>query len=752
MKKVLLTTLALVLTLTVANAQHQKKSVNDRSQFRNVEAVSHAGKVKTETLSRRLQARTNDRMPAIQSMQKVANLTVNQSSMRVAKTPKAVEAHSLEGIYNATGYDYWEGTQRTWQVTVTQDPSNAKIFWFTNLIEDAFIEEVYGELNASSTKISIPADQTCVATGSYETNPDWGGYLVSITSNGGSFTNPVEANVSVGSGQFTFTTGFGVYVWDDVANVGKGYSDGIAQTPAAVFTDTEGGTGGTDPDPDAPASEYFPPTGTLFLGMSDDMYTLGANYAVAPPYSTWTFKNNTVVESQNQTSSWAYTDSYENNYSATTTDLAFDVTAESFTMPTLTTTIGASSTNFTLGAYNKNTASYIDAGGGSYATGTRTFNLTNANPDNEFTSWRFGDNNYIYGTGSAATTNNFIGLISYFDGNPDGMIYFEGVNIFCGVLTGAASTPLKMTVVRASKTSTGGLILSDTIAQSNTTIGEAYAVPDGEGMKVIRFSDFYAVDEFGLESPIDYLEIDGSFALILTGYTASGVSLSVMSEYLGVNTPYPGFEKKSFILSSDLDAEGKNKVYSWTNVKNTMLFSLAESYYTYITAAPDVVDAATAGGTYTVMLEPYFNKAEVTSQLPSWVDVSFDDHFGETEWYSNAILVVEALPGGVEGRSVNIEFGTWGARTNVLLNQGNVSGVNDIRTQLSRVVNTPTEIQVTYPADFNRIALYSATGQRIGEYALPASGQFKIPAQNLTKGVYVLRLDGTKSETVKIVR
>ncbi|MCL1868121.1 MAG: T9SS type A sorting domain-containing protein [Paludibacter sp.] len=80
------------------------------------------------------------------------------------------------------------------------------------------------------------------------------------------------------------------------------------------------------------------------------------------------------------------------------------------------------------------------------------------------------------------------------------------------------------------------------------------------------------------------------------------------------------------------------------------------------------------------------------------------------------------------------------------------SGVSNVNVQLSHVVNTPSEIQLSYPADFNSVALYSASGQMTAQYTLPTEGHFNISAQNLPKGVYMLRFEGAKSETVKIVR
>ncbi|MDR2853768.1 MAG: T9SS type A sorting domain-containing protein [Prevotellaceae bacterium] len=73
-------------------------------------------------------------------------------------------------------------------------------------------------------------------------------------------------------------------------------------------------------------------------------------------------------------------------------------------------------------------------------------------------------------------------------------------------------------------------------------------------------------------------------------------------------------------------------------------------------------------------------------------------------------------------------------------------------SQLSTVATFGADYKVTYPADFTSLKLYSVTGQLISEYKLPATGEAIVPASNLSKGTYLLRFEGARSETVKVIK
>ena len=695
---------------------------------------------------------------AIQSMKKVENTTNSRElSVNFSKAPKATATHSLEGIYDATGKSVFAESSlpATWPVLVEQDPVNANKFWFYNLIHLAFTDSVYGILNAAGNRISIPADQVAIATGTFA--PPYQnetGYLVSINGPLYSYTDPVVANVSLANGVFTFTTGFGVSYWDEVLEKENGFEEIVAQSPAPVFTNRNGGIGGVDPEPPAPTSLYTPPVGTVYLGMSDEWIPLIANFAIAPPYSEWTFKNKTEKVSANQASYWQYSDVSSLvpvDYSEITTDLVIDVTTGEYTMPKLYTYIGTDSTDYTHGATMGdgtlvqgkpigNDEAYMEAGGGSYTIPSvnLTFDITNADPDRDIANYTNGGaGNYMFGTGPSNTSLK--GLISFYDGNPNGMTFIGGgVSVFFGTLSGPANTELNLTIVKANRD--GDFItLGDTIAAAVTTIGKALFVEGSLGTLI--FDDFYSIDEFGFSSPVDYLEIEGSFALVLTGYMKSGVTLGVISERVnkadGVRFAYL------------LGVNGI--VYSYTDALYTMLFSLRDAYYSYlyseITALPLVPET---GGEYTVDLVPYYGEVRVDNNiLPSWIKVSFTDHFVQTDWYTTAKITVEPT---VYERSFDIEFITRGARHTITVEQQGLLGLTTTKASEVMASYNNNSFLLSYTDQFNSASVYDVAGKQIGTYALPKSGNFSIPASDLTNGVYIVRFAGESNAAVKVVK
>ena len=50
----------------------------------------------------------------------------------------------------------------------------------------------------------------------------------------------------------------------------------------------------------------------------------------------------------------------------------------------------------------------------------------------------------------------------------------------------------------------------------------------------------------------------------------------------------------------------------------------------------------------------------------------------------------------------------------------------------------------------NNVNIVNIAGQTIATYELPASGQFTIPAANLSKGIYLLKFNN--NQTIKVVK
>ena len=501
--------------------------------------------------------------------------------------------------------------------------------------------------------------------------------------------------------------------------------------------------------PDAPESMYLPPVGTLYHGRSidremfaNDARTHYITDAYASAYSTWTFKNLTNKLIYEQNALWLYAD-VNDDYSAEATNLVMDVTNGDYTMPELHTCIVEDCTSYIHGATTYSSDAYLSAGGGNYDDGTISIGFTNANPDLGYTAYRFGDNNFMFGTGTSSA--DMEGLISYYACDPDKYIYFEGVSVHFSTLTGPADTELKLTIAKASKSATGGLIIGDTVGVGKITIADAlFAYDNASG--ALSFNQFFSTDEFGFEAPVDYLEIQGSFALILTGYNVEGVALAVVSEI--EDRPEADTERYAYLLGKD------GKYYSYTYYYNTMLFQLESVYYSYITSETTAITADGAGGDYAVKLVPYFNGAwvENENELPDWLDVTFEDNFVSGDWHTMANIAVDANDDSSD-RSFDIEFATWGARHIITVSQTGATGLSAIKVAHTNIVKKGDNFELTYTPDYSAVSVYNVAGQKLAGYELPATGTFTVPSGNYPQGIYLFKFSGAKgASTVKALK
>ncbi len=139
-------------------------------------------------------------------------------------------------------------------------------------------------------------------------------------------------------------------------------------------------------------------------------------------------------------------------------------------------------------------------------------------------------------------------------------------------------------------------------------------------------------------------------------------------------------------------------------------------------------------------------------EAPDWiVDFEYDDKYFENNNVIAFFFEADALPEGLNGRSGEIVLASHGIKLSVPVVQGEVSGLNPVKDKDVRVASLSHGISVKYPQAYNQLSMFNTAGQLLGSYALPSSGEFVVPTSN-ERGIYILKLEGTKSTTVKFVR
>ena len=138
---------------------------------------------------------------------------------------------------------------------------------------------------------------------------------------------------------------------------------------------------------------------------------------------------------------------------------------------------------------------------------------------------------------------------------------------------------------------------------------------------------------------------------------------------------------------------------------------------------------------------------------PDWVD-SFES---DTTYFADYNVVAfyfhaKALPAEISGRSGEVVISSYGASVKVPVVQENTTGINRPKTSTINVATTPNSFEITNATNYTLVTLLNLAGQTIGSYNLSKGPNISIPTSTLSKGLYLLKFDGAKTETVKAIK
>lgn len=137
---------------------------------------------------------------------------------------------------------------------------------------------------------------------------------------------------------------------------------------------------------------------------------------------------------------------------------------------------------------------------------------------------------------------------------------------------------------------------------------------------------------------------------------------------------------------------------------------------------------------------------------PEWIiGYDFDDYFYEEENMVAFYFEADELPADVPAREGQIVLASYGASLTLDVVQKGPNSVNNLLDPNVKIGVNDSGISINYPADYNRVELFNTTGQKIGDYSLTNSGEFNVPNTS-NKGIYIVKLSGAKTSTVKVVK
>ena len=147
-------------------------------------------------------------------------------------------------------------------------------------------------------------------------------------------------------------------------------------------------------------------------------------------------------------------------------------------------------------------------------------------------------------------------------------------------------------------------------------------------------------------------------------------------------------------------------------------------------------------------------EAHVKMTYPDWITKAAVD---TTDYYKTGrfalMFEADALPDGVNGRDGYVELDVYGFKSKIQIGQGEFTvGVNDAQVAEASARVEGENIVLTYGEGVNAVDVINVAGARVASYALPAGGNFTVPASDYAKGLYILNFKGDKKATVKVVK
>lgn len=297
-----------------------------------------------------------------------------------------------------------------------------------------------------------------------------------------------------------------------------------------------------------------------------------------------------------------------------------------------------------------------------------------------------------FGTPDVNSEGDKITRLVFYQGKPATPLYFEGVNLLVSELKNYDNLSLKCQIVKATRLSNGSIELGDVIAEGITTKKNVVAGYQENGWDIsqLNWTSFYTIDELGLTQPIEILQVEDEFAIVIDGWN-NGTFSCIPS--------FEGYCAKNGLVSTFLSVTGDEQ-YS----EDDLLYYPGDYTHAYVgfinpiygylhTEDETTLTLPVEGGTAKLHVIPMLVGTDEDTGQPAtglWDEEEIDEEYEFPDWIEwdtendtytqdessfDLVLKVKALPEGVEGRTATLNFYQWGAKLTVVVNQGEVSGI-----------------------------------------------------------------------------
>jgi hypothetical protein len=207
---------------------------------------------------------------------------------------------------------------------------------------------------------------------------------------------------------------------------------------------------------------------------------------------------------------------------------------------------------------------------------------------------------------------------------------------------------------------------------------------------------------------VPYLLLDEEFALVFEGWnngTFSGnplvfnsVSAGGFSNTYAILPDQETYVRSGWSGTFDVFAGFQNAVYGYLYTEDSKDITIpVEGGQASIKVHPMYSNTnADENGSKTRL---FLDQTVADNDIPEWLQIGFANEDYDETYTFDLVFQADALPAGVEGRQATITFMQEGARLEVTVTQGTVTGIN-VTTKTVKTSNTPA---------------YNLAGQRVNK-------------------------------------
>ena len=308
-----------------------------------------------------------------------------------------------------------------------------------------------------------------------------------------------------------------------------------------------------------------------------------------------------------------------------------------------------------------------------------------------------------------------------------------------------------------------GVELGDKIASCTKTLADFkdyMELHNGSYYGVLTFDAFVAEDEFGYEADVTPV-IDSEIAIVITGFDKLSKFALYSNEQAATEAELPLYPTMAFWGVENWNGLGA-ALY-----ENMSMAASIDANFSYIKTASNSVTVPVEGGTADLDLtDPYLSpnlshtcvvdgktvtfSDEAVAELADWLTLTlmiYTDESGQEITGYFLRFEADALPADMTGRSLTFTLrDVYGGAVDLTVQQG-LAGVAGVEVSANKVnvVNGNFEVEA---ANATSVDVYNVAGQKVATAAI--EGATTIPAQDLAKGLYILKFnDNTAVKVMK---